>query len=361
MAAPVRIEARAWSDIRFVTLARILRLVDSDHALIKVARLWSWQTEHFASDRPTYVLDADTIESVLGIDGPAALVRARLASEVAGGYRLHGTEGQIEWCEELSSKRQHAGQKRAAGAKRDARGRLMPRESGEPDNNQSSTAPARIQQLTSTPPAQSSAPDPTPAPDPENRNPPTPRATPPATDERQDTAARSTVRAQVRAQLEAARSRAGAARKVAVQPLLAFDRGLDVDLTEQLTRAPTYAALVVLADQARHAIAMAELEVTHGGKSFEWFTGAIFSGGNFPRLVGMTAADAKRPPKPATDPARRFGKSEPTTQSRPEFPEPPPSTDLTVDERLAMAAESRALLAAALADNTDDEGDSDAP
>lgn len=64
MSAPVRIEARAWGDLRFATLARLLGLADSDHALIKVARLWSWQTEHYAADRPTYVLDDQTVETL---------------------------------------------------------------------------------------------------------------------------------------------------------------------------------------------------------------------------------------------------------------------------------------------------------
>ena len=95
MSAPVRIEARAWTDIRFATLARLLGLADADHALIKVARLWSWQTEHFAPDQPTYEVDGDTIESVLGPGGPAAMVRAKLADQTATSYRIRGTEGQI--------------------------------------------------------------------------------------------------------------------------------------------------------------------------------------------------------------------------------------------------------------------------
>lgn len=167
MSAPVRIEARAWGDIRFATLARLLGLADSDHALIKVARLWSWQTEHYTADQPTYVVDADTIESVLGAGGPAALVRAKLATEVPGGYRLHGTEGQIEWCQDLSSTRQQAGRARAAGARRDARGRLLPRENGEADHESPARSPADLQQTSSSSPAKSSAPSPSPSPSPE--------------------------------------------------------------------------------------------------------------------------------------------------------------------------------------------------
>jgi hypothetical protein len=168
VSAPVRIEARAWSDLRFATLARLLGLVDADHALIKVARLWSWQTEHFAPDAPTYEVDADTIESVLGPGGPAALVRAKLADETPTGYRMRGTEGQIEWCDNLSSKRQQAGRVRADGARRDAKGRLMPHENGERGDSPLANGPAPIQHPSSAPPAKSSAPSPSPSPEEKN-------------------------------------------------------------------------------------------------------------------------------------------------------------------------------------------------
>lgn len=167
MSAPVRIEARAWSDLRFATLARLLGLADADHALIKVARLWSWQTEHFAPNAPTYEVDADTIESVLGPGGPAAMVRAKLADETPGGYRIRGTDGQIEWCDNLSSKRQQAGRARADGARRDAKGRLLPHSSGEQDNNYPAHGPANHQHASSAQPAKSSAPSPSPSPSPE--------------------------------------------------------------------------------------------------------------------------------------------------------------------------------------------------
>ncbi len=97
MTAPVRIDAEAWSDLRFATLARILGYTDRDLALVKVARIWSWQTEHYTPDAPTYVVDQDTVDSALGDGGAVALVRARLAEEVPDGYRIRGSEGRIEW------------------------------------------------------------------------------------------------------------------------------------------------------------------------------------------------------------------------------------------------------------------------
>ena len=166
MAAPVRIEARAWDDIRFRTLARLLKMADPDLALIKVARLWSWQTEHYTPDNPTYAIDRDTIESVLGEGGPEALVRAKLATETPDGWRMHGTEGAIEWCSDLSEKRQRAGQARAAAARRDIKGRLVGNEGYREPAHAGHAGPS----TSSTAPAQSSAPSPAPDPSPEEKN-----------------------------------------------------------------------------------------------------------------------------------------------------------------------------------------------
>lgn len=144
-------------------------------------------------------------------------------------------------------------------------------------------------------------------------------------------AERTAVREKLRSDLQVARTRAAAARDVAIKPLLAFDRGIDSDLTDRISRASTTAALQLLADQAKHAIAMAELEVTHGHKSFEWFTGAIFSGGNFARLAGKTPDDVKRAAAADTTKATldraRAAKAEPTSAPRPVFVEPPVMVD----------------------------------
>lgn len=301
VSAPVRIEARAWGDIRFATLARLLGLADSDHALIKVARLWSWQTEHFAAGHPTYIVDADTIESVLGAGGPAALVRAKLATEVPGGYRLHGTEGQIEWCEDLSSKRQHAGRARADGALRDARGRLLPK-NGEVGNTPPAHAGDHRQHATSTPPAQSSAPAPDPTPEDQRIPPARDPAVPSPAPERQPVGQARTLLAE----LETARSEAAGELGVEIQPLAFGDPG-ERDLAERIAaaRSQSPAAVDLVVRQTRHAIAMAKLETVRGEKPFEWFTGAVFAERNFRRLVGKTAETTIRagprrglPPEP---------------------------------------------------------------
>ncbi len=103
MTAPVRIEAMAWGDIRFATLARLCGLADAEHALIKCSKIWSWQTEHYTPDEPTYVVDIEIVESVLGCGGSAHMIRARLAEEGPGGLRIKGSKGRIEW---LYNKRQ---------------------------------------------------------------------------------------------------------------------------------------------------------------------------------------------------------------------------------------------------------------
>lgn len=97
MTAPVRIDASAWGDLRFATLARLCGFADAEHALIKCAKIWSWQTEHYTPDNPTYVVDVELVESALGAGGAEALVRARLAEEGPDGLRIRGSNGRIEW------------------------------------------------------------------------------------------------------------------------------------------------------------------------------------------------------------------------------------------------------------------------
>lgn len=378
MSAPVRIEARAWTDIRFATLARLLGLADSDHALIKVARLWSWQTEHFTPDSPTYEVDADTIESVLGSDGPAALVRAKLADRTTTGYRLRGTEGQIEWCDTLTSKRQHAGQARANGAKRDSRGRLLPRESGVPDYDSPAPIPAQGPASTSTPPAQSSAPDPAPSPEDQKlslpRDPavpppeptPVPAVSPPAP-EREDIARTQPAEKPATApasgvsletlwsEFEAERQRVAKALRIELLPLAAHDRGRH-DLAQALSAARLAGERDLEVKRIRRAIASAGGEA-EGGQDTQWLTGGVFTQDNLRRLAGTTPAKAKQAAadRRAAMQARARGQG-----SRPESSSAPAPTKretaplqmstMTPEERVEAAAEERARLTLLLAD-----------
>lgn len=119
MSTRVNIEAEAWGDIRFATLARLCKLVDSDHALVKCARIWAWQTEHFTPESPTYVVDIDIVESVLGEGAAEILIRCRLAEPAPGGVRIKGSEGRIEWLyrNRSNGKKRRGGHERVAGAR----------------------------------------------------------------------------------------------------------------------------------------------------------------------------------------------------------------------------------------------------
>lgn len=132
MTSPVRIDAEAWGDLRFATLARIMGFADRDHALIKVARIWSWQTEHYSPETTTYVIDRDIVESALGDGGVAALVRSRLAEELPEGVRMKGTEGRIEWYWKLRQKSAKGGE--ATRAKWNGRGPRVSQQAPECSN-----------------------------------------------------------------------------------------------------------------------------------------------------------------------------------------------------------------------------------
>ncbi len=124
MTAPVRIDAPAWGDLRFATLARLCGFADAEHALIKCAKIWSWQTEHYTPEAPTYEVDPEIVESALGEGGTANMIRARLAEEGPDGIRIKGSKGRIEWLYQKriasaaggeATKRKHGDQKRPDG------------------------------------------------------------------------------------------------------------------------------------------------------------------------------------------------------------------------------------------------------
>jgi len=96
--ASVRIASKARNDPRFVIVAALLGYADADHAIMKVSRIWDYQTETYTPERPTYVVDPVIVDALLGVvGGCAVLVKAGLAEEVPAGLRIRGSEGQIEW------------------------------------------------------------------------------------------------------------------------------------------------------------------------------------------------------------------------------------------------------------------------
>lgn len=294
-----------------------------DEVLGKLFRLWAWCSDRGLDDAPDdcdgYAVAERVIRQFFGARGVDAMLGDG-CDELAMGVRrpdgliyLRGTHETVSRLRALRSTAVAGGRSAAGASGRSPDGRFVrnqqiiqptdqPETSRPPTGDQptSSCEPAAASEIPQSteeelPPAGARAIPPSTEHGTEHdaqaqrRSPPNPRApeAPPTPVDR------ATVRDRLRRALEQARERAARTRGVAVKPLLAFEPGIDRDLQGQLALQPSLKALTVLEEQALHAIAMAELEVAQGGKSFEWFTGAIFTGGNFSRLVGMTAGDAK--------------------------------------------------------------------
>ena len=87
-----------FDDPRFDTAGVVLG-IDGDLVRLKMQRLWSWQTEKYTPETPTYVVGRAQIIGIFRLAGaPDALVEAGLAEpRDGGGYYIKGTEGVIEW------------------------------------------------------------------------------------------------------------------------------------------------------------------------------------------------------------------------------------------------------------------------
>lgn len=149
MAAPVRLEAEFFDDPDVAALATILGYEDRDTAAGKLARLFSWQTEKYTAERPTYAVPRSTLIGIFGARGPEAMVEAGLATLQADGlYKIHGSDKpngrtpgktRVNWLWLERQAQAERGRKRAASAGDGARdqGRFT------------SAAPARHQPETS--------------------------------------------------------------------------------------------------------------------------------------------------------------------------------------------------------------------
>lgn len=109
MAASVRIEDEAFSDVRYDVLAKTCQLADADHARGKMAKLWRQCTAQRA-----YVLPVSLVESVLGGQAVDGLCISGLGEAVAGGIRICGTKGRIEWLAKLKKNAAKGGKVKAA-------------------------------------------------------------------------------------------------------------------------------------------------------------------------------------------------------------------------------------------------------
>lgn len=147
----VNVKTKALSDNRFATVARICGLADADHARGKMLHLWEQCTQE-----QTYTLTDDDVVSVLGERAVEALVRARLGEAVAGGVRIRGTEGRIEWLGERHVLATTAGKVRAKTAVRGPDGRMLPGSPSRLDQPDQPATPAEPASVLDQPPAESS-------------------------------------------------------------------------------------------------------------------------------------------------------------------------------------------------------------
>lgn len=121
-APPVRIESMAWTDHRYAALATYLGWAFPNLALIQMATIWRWQTEHYTDERPTYAVPEAVIVGALGIEGPVAAVRAELAElQTDGLYRIRGGrdskgKSRIDWLYRDRQAQAERGRRRAARA-----------------------------------------------------------------------------------------------------------------------------------------------------------------------------------------------------------------------------------------------------
>ena len=109
MAASVRIEDEAFSDVRYDVLATLCQLADADHARGKMALLWRQCT---AQQR--HVLPVSIVCAVLGARGADSLVESGLGEAHQDGIRIRGTRGRIEWLKKLKQNAKKGGFARAA-------------------------------------------------------------------------------------------------------------------------------------------------------------------------------------------------------------------------------------------------------
>lgn len=73
------IDARAWTDPRFLWLANRLDLASPYEAIGMVARVWAWQGGAHTDEQDAYVVPVEVVETLLDGRWPRALVGVGLA------------------------------------------------------------------------------------------------------------------------------------------------------------------------------------------------------------------------------------------------------------------------------------------
>lgn len=114
--AAVTLADKFFVDGRFDALGLHLG-VDPDAVRTRMARVWSWQTENYTADAPTYVVPEAVLVGLLkSLDASRALVAAGLAEQRENGFYIRGSEGQIEWLWRRRARASKGGVARAVAA-----------------------------------------------------------------------------------------------------------------------------------------------------------------------------------------------------------------------------------------------------
>lgn len=118
--ASVRIEESAFSDAR-IDLLGTLAGYNRYEALGRLANLWRLCTQ-----RGLYVISEALVRATLGENGVDAILGSELGERCEHGIRVRGTQGRIEWLNDLKTRSRRGGLTRSNNALRQGNGQWKP-------------------------------------------------------------------------------------------------------------------------------------------------------------------------------------------------------------------------------------------
>ena len=123
MGVSVRVEDCAFDDSRYDELASHFKPAEPDADWARGKMLWIWRQ---CTKENSRTLSQFQVKLVLGEGGVDALVASNLAELCDDGrVRIKGTEGRIEWFQNLKKGSKAGGRSRAKTARRGANGRML--------------------------------------------------------------------------------------------------------------------------------------------------------------------------------------------------------------------------------------------
>jgi uncharacterized phage protein (TIGR02220 family) len=133
--ASVRIENKAFTDVRIDVLAQLAGYANRHEAIGRLAYLWSVCTE-----QNSYVVNEAVVIATLGARGVEALVKSGLGRRTKKGVYVCGTRGRIEWLEEKRKCGRLGGRPKGTGRKPNGSPSGLP--TGDPNVNPPSPSPS---------------------------------------------------------------------------------------------------------------------------------------------------------------------------------------------------------------------------